>query len=91
MGQALPTTVWWGFYEHCTGYAEAKTLRYLREYEPENQVLRSNELRLNASRTSKRRVSGCHGTSLSGNELITLTLPKSGVARSQHRCTQVNR
>ena len=41
----------------------------------------SNKVRLNASRTSKRRVS-CLGMSWRRNELITLTLPKSGVART---------
>ena len=39
------------------------------------------EVRLNASRTSKRRVSYL-GMSWRRNELITLTLPKSGVART---------
>ena len=51
----------------------------------------SNKLRSNASLTSKRRVSGCLRMSWSRNELITLALLKSGVARGQHRCTQANR
>ena len=59
---------------------------------PEGKKLRpSNKLRSNASRTSKRRVSGRLGMSWSRNELVTLTLPKSGVARGQHRWNQVNR
>ena len=37
-----------------------------------------------------RRVSGCLGMSWRRNEVITLRLPKSGVARGQQRCTQVN-
>ena len=41
----------------------------------------SNKVRLHSSRTSKRRVS-CLGMSWRRNELITLTLPKSGVART---------
>ena len=44
----------------------------------------SNKLQLNASRTSKRRVSGCLGMSWRRNELMTLTLPKSGVARTDN-------
>ena len=41
----------------------------------------SNKVRLHSSRTSKRRVSRL-GMSWRRNELITLTLPKSGVART---------
>ena len=41
----------------------------------------SNKARLNASRTSKRHAS-CLGMSWRRNELIPLTLPKSGVART---------
>ena len=41
----------------------------------------SNKVCLNASRTSKRCVS-CLGMSWRRNELITLTLPKSGVVRT---------
>ena len=33
---------------------------------------------------------GCLGMSRRRNELMTLTLPRSGVARGQDRCTQVN-
>ena len=50
-------------------------------YAPIDARKPSNEVRLNAFRISKTRVS-CLGTSWRRNELITLTLPKSGVART---------
>ena len=64
-------------------------MRYMREYAPENQVT-------NFVQTLPEPQKGVYqdalvGMSWSRNELITLTLPKSGVARGQHRCTHVNR
>ena len=54
---------------------------FIAMHAPINARKPSNKVRLNASRTSKRRES-CLGMSWRINELITLTLPKSGVART---------